>query len=70
MSEWQIDEQQLLELNSYLTRADDVLVHMCIPRTAQESKLFPMLSYLDAVFFDTYYRYPDILRKATERMSP
>jgi hypothetical protein len=70
MSEWQIDEQQLLEINSYLTRADDVLVHICIPRTAQESKLFPMLSYLDAVFFDTYYRYPDLLRKATQTMSP
>jgi len=70
MSEWRIDEEQVLLVNSYLQRADDVCVYNCITRTAQESKLFPMLSYLDLVFFDAYYRYPDMLRRISEHSSP
>jgi len=70
MSEWQIDEPQLLELNTVLQRADDVLVHNCLTRTAQESKLFPVLPYLDLVMIDSYYRYPELLRKVASRITP
>jgi len=70
MSDWNLDEQQLLELNTYLQRTDDVLIHNCLTRTAQESKLFPIMPYLQLCFYDAYYRFPDQIRKATEVMSP
>ena len=70
MSDWEISEEQLLRVNHVLQRADDVLVHNCLTRTAQESKLFPVLPYLDLTMIDSYYRYPDLLRAVAERMSP
>jgi hypothetical protein len=70
MSSFQLDEAELLRLNSVLQRADDVLVTNCLTRTAQESKLFPILPYLDLVMIDSYYRWPDLLRKATEQITP
>ncbi|MCW3013637.1 MAG: hypothetical protein JWO02_729 [Solirubrobacterales bacterium] len=70
MSDWRIDEQQLLQLNSHLQRTDDVLIHNCLTRTAQESKLFPIMPYLMMCFYDAYYRFPDLLREATSIMSP
>ena len=70
MSDWRIDEQQLSELNAVLQRADDVLVHNCVTRTAQESKLFPILPYLMNVMIETYYRYPDLLREASQHVTP
>jgi hypothetical protein len=70
MSEWRIDERQLLELNAHLQRTDDVLIHNCLTRTAQESKLFPIMPYLMMCFYDAYYRFPDLLREATQALSP
>jgi hypothetical protein len=70
MSEFRLDEQQLGTINAILQKCDNVLVHNCLTRTAQESKLFPILPYLDLVMIDTYYRYPDLLRKVAEVMSP
>ncbi|MCW2993378.1 MAG: hypothetical protein JWQ18_873 [Conexibacter sp.] len=70
MSDWRIDEPQLLELNAFLQRTDDVLIHNCLTRTAQESKLFPIMPYLMMCFYDAYYRVPDLLREATAVLSP
>jgi hypothetical protein len=70
MSSFQLDETELLRLNTVLQRADDVLVTNCLTRTAQESKLFPILPYLDLVMIDSYYRWPDLLRKASENITP
>ena len=70
MSEWRIDKQQLLQLNTALQRADDVLVHNCVTRTGQESKLFPVVPYLMLVMIDSYFRFPDLLRATTEHLSP
>lgn len=70
MSDWQINEQQLHRLNYYLQKSDEVLAYNCIARTAQESKLFPVMPYLMTIFFDAYYRYPDLLRKTAEVMAP
>lgn len=70
MSDFQIDECQLLMLNTTLQRADDVLVHNCLTRTTQESKLFPILPYLDLVMIESYYRWPDLLRAVAQRTSP
>ena len=70
MSEWKITEEQLLAANVLIQRSDDVLVHNCVTRTAQESKLFPILPYLDMVMIDSYWRFPDLLRKALAQLSP
>lgn len=70
MSEWRITEEQLLDLNSFLQRSDDILVHNCLTRTAQESKLFPVLPYLMMSMIEGYWRYPDQLRRSMEVISP
>ncbi len=70
MSDWRIDEPKLLEVNTFLQRVDDVIVNNCLTRTAQESKLFPLMPYLYLCFLDAYYRFPDLLRKATAEISP
>src|SRR3954466_15168312 len=70
MSDWRITEEQLHAANVFIQRSDDVLVTNCLTRTAQESKLFPILPYLDLVMIDSYYRWPDLLRKATQHITP
>jgi hypothetical protein len=70
MSEWRIDEEKLLGVNTFLQRVDDVIVTNCLTRTAQESKLFPLMPYLYLCFLDAYYRFPDLIRKATAVMTP
>jgi hypothetical protein len=70
MSEWRIDEPKLLAVNTFLQRVDDVIVTNCLTRTAQESKLFPLMPYLYLCFLDAYYRFPDLIRKATDQISP
>lgn len=67
---WRIDEQQLAQLNVLLQRQDDVLVYNCVTRSAQESKLFPVMPYLMSVMVETYYRYPDVIREASQYLSP
>ena len=70
MSDWRIDEPKLLAVNTFLQRVDDVIVTNCLTRTAQESKLFPLMPYLYLCFLDAYYRFPDLIRKATAVMTP
>jgi hypothetical protein len=70
VSEWRIDEQKLLSVNTFLQRVDDVIVTNCLTRTAQESKLFPLMPYLYLCFLDAYYRFPDMIRKATDVITP
>ncbi|MCW3013638.1 MAG: hypothetical protein JWO02_730 [Solirubrobacterales bacterium] len=70
MSTFRLTEEQLHTVNAVIQKSDNVLVHNCLTRTAQESKLFPILPYLDLVMIDTYYRYPDLLRKVAAVMSP
>lgn len=70
MSEWKITEEQLHAANVLIQRSDDVLVHNCVTRTAQESKLFPILPYLDMVMIESYWRHPDLLRKALAVLPP
>lgn len=70
MSDWKINEEQLNRVNTTLARADDVIVYNCITRTAQESKLFPLMPYMMLCFYDAYYRYPDLIREASAVMSP
>lgn len=70
MSEWKITETQLYDVNTLLQRSDNVLVNLFITRTAQESKLFPVLPYINMCMTESYYRYPEIVREITEHLSP
>ncbi len=69
-SEWQIDERQLAELNVVLQRQEDVLVYNCVTRSAQESKLFPVMPYLMNVMIEAYYRFPEVIREASVHVTP
>jgi hypothetical protein len=70
VSEWRISEQELGRINRFLQSSEDQLIHNCLTRTAQESKLFPIMPYLHLSFFESYYRFPDLLRRASEVISP
>ena len=70
MSEWQITEAQLRLTNTALAEHDDSIARNLMTRTAQESKLFPMLPYFMMSFMQSYYAYPDIIRRASEHTSP
>lgn len=70
MSEWRISEQELGRINRFLQSSEDQMIHNCLTRTAQESKLFPIMPYLMLSFFEAYYRFPDLLRAAGEVISP
>jgi hypothetical protein len=69
MAQNRITYAQLLETNNLMQACTDETYWLCVTRTVQESKLFPvpacmMLSYLMA-----FYRYPSLLRKIEGRMS-
>jgi hypothetical protein len=70
VSEWRITEEQLHLVNTALAEHDDTIVPNLLTRTAQESKLFPMLPYFMMSFEQAYYMYPGILRKAEAHISP
>lgn len=70
MSDWTPTERELLDLNVFMQRSDDVVITNCLTRTAQESKLFPIMPYLVMSMYDAYYRYPDLLRRASAGVSP
>lgn len=70
MSEWKITEEQLHLVNTALAEHDDTISRNLMTRTAQESKLFPMLPYFMMSFIQAYYMYPTILRQASEHISP
>lgn len=70
MSEWRITEAELGRVNRFLQSSDDQMIHNCLTRTAQESQLFPIMPYLHLSFIESYYRFPDQLRRASEVLSP
>jgi hypothetical protein len=70
MSEWKISEERLHLVNTALAEHDDTISRNLMTRTAQESKLFPMLPYFMMSFIQAYYMYPNIIRKASEHVSP
>ncbi len=70
MTEWAITEEQLHDVNTALAEHDDTIARNLMTRTAQESKLFPMLPYFMMSFMQAYYTYPDILRRASQFVSP
>lgn len=59
---------QLLETNNLIQQNSDETYWLCVTRTVQESKLFPVSPYMLLSYFMSYYRYPALLRKIERHM--
>ncbi|WP_243636864.1 hypothetical protein [Rhodococcus sp. Eu-32] len=57
------DYRDLLETNSYIRNLSDTTYWLCITRTVQESKLFPMNPYMLLSYLNSFYRLPTLLRE-------
>lgn len=64
-----IDYAQLLETNHLIQTCADETYWLCLTRTVQESKLFPVPSYMMLSYLMAFYRYPSLLRKIEASMS-
>jgi hypothetical protein len=62
--------QELLELNSWIRKNSDTWYLHCTTRTVQESKLFPTPAYMSLSYLQAFYRYPTLLRKLADAISP
>lgn len=60
---------QLLETNHLIQTCADETYWLCLTRTVQESKLFPVPAYMMLSYLMAFYRYPPLLRKIEQNMS-
>lgn len=60
----------LLRLNAWIRKNADTWYFHCTTRTVQESKLFPVPPYMALSYVQAYYRYPTLLRKLGQHISP
>lgn len=63
-----LDYVRLLEANNAIQTIGDDTYWLCVTRTVQESKLFPVPSYMLLSYLCCFYRYPELLRKVEGRM--
>lgn len=59
---------QLLETNNLIQNFGDSTYWLCLTRTVQGSKLFPVSAYILLSYLNAFYRYPALLRKIEARM--
>jgi hypothetical protein len=59
---------QLLETNNLIQTSGDVTYWLCVTRTVQGSKLFPVSPYIMFSYLNAFYRYPELLRKIEKVM--
>ena len=59
---------QLLETNQLIQACGDETYWLCVTRTVQGSKLFPVSPYILFSYLNAFYRYPELLRKIELRM--
>ena len=58
MANNRISYAQLLETNNLMQACTDETYWLCVTRTVQESKLFPVPSYMLLSYLNAFYRYP------------
>lgn len=63
-----LDYVRLLETNNAIQTIGDDTYWLCVTRTVQESKLFPVPSYMLLSYLCCFYRYPELLRKVETRL--
>lgn len=68
MSKKPLTYAQLLETNNLIQNCGDETYFLCVTRTVQESKLFPVSSYMLLSYLNAFYRYPTLLRKIEASM--
>ena len=54
---------RILEANNAIQTIGDDTYWLCVTRTVQESKLFPVPAYMLLSYLMCFYRYPALLRK-------
>lgn len=54
---------QLLEANNLIQNFGDSTYWLCLTRTVQGSKLFPVSPYILLSYLNAFYRYPTLIRK-------
>ena len=59
---------QLLETNNLMQTNADETYWLCVTRTVQESKMFPVSPYILLSYAMAFYRYPSLLRKIEASM--
>ncbi len=59
---------RLLETNNLIQGSADETYWLCVTRTVQESKLFPVPAYMMYSYLNSYFRYPELLRKIEASM--
>jgi hypothetical protein len=59
---------QLLETNNLMQACGDETYWLCLTRTVQGSKLFPVSPYIMLSYLNAFYRYPSLLRKIETRL--
>jgi hypothetical protein len=61
--------RQLLETNELIRKESDITYWLCITRSVQESKLFPVNPYILLSYLNAFYRWPALLQKVEEHIS-
>lgn len=61
--------RDILEANNGIQSVGEDTYWLCVTRTVQESKLFPVPAYMLLSYLMAFYRYPTLLRKIEARMS-
>jgi len=64
-----ITYRQVLEANNAIQSIGDDTYWLCVTRTVQESKLFPVPAYMLLSYLMCFYRYPSLLRKMEAQLS-
>lgn len=59
---------QLLETNNLMQNCGDETYWLCLTRTVQGSKLFPVSPYIMLSYLNAFYRYPSLLKKIEAQM--
>jgi hypothetical protein len=68
MSTQAVSYAQLLETNNLIQNCGDETYWLCVTRTVQGSKLFPVSPYILLSYLNAFYRYPSLLRKIENQM--
>src|ERR1700723_4506870 len=68
MTNYSISYAQLLEANISIQVLADESYWLCLTRTTQGSKLFPVSPYILLSYLNAFYRYPSLLRKIETRL--
>jgi hypothetical protein len=62
--------KEILTANQFSRKMGESFYWGCTTRTVQESKLFPVSAYIAGSYLNAFYRYPELIRRITDQISP